>query len=103
MDAAYLALAKKLLNEGTYPALATHDEKMIEPLLSYIQDKKIGVERFEWEMLHGVRRDLQHDLVERGFHVRVYVPYGAQWYRYFMRRLAERPANVWFLAKNLFR
>ena len=103
VDAAYLALAKKLLNEGTYPALATHDEKMIEPLLSYIQDKKIGVERFEWEMLHGVRRDLQHDLVERGFHVRVYVPYGAQWYRYFMRRLAERPANVWFLAKNLFR
>ena len=103
VDAAYLTLAKKLLEEGTYPALATHDEHMIEPLLSYIQDRKIVADRFEWEMLHGVRRDLQRDLVKRGFHVRVYVPYGAQWYRYFMRRLAERPANVWFLAKNLLR
>ncbi|MEO5926066.1 MAG: proline dehydrogenase family protein [Bryobacteraceae bacterium] len=103
VDAAYLTLAKKLLDEGTYPALATHDEKMIEPLLAYIQERKVRADRFEWEMLHGVRRDLQHDLVKRGFHVRVYVPYGAQWYRYFMRRLAERPANVWFLAKNLLR
>ncbi len=103
VDTAYLQLAKKLLEEGTYPALATHDEKMIEPLLAYIQERKIISERFEWEMLHGVRRDLQRDLVKRGFHVRVYVPYGAQWYRYFMRRLAERPANVWFVAKNLLR
>lgn len=99
VDAAYLALAGKLLAEGTYPALATHDERMIEAIL------KLGPapEKFEWEMLHGVRRDLQRDLVQRGYHVRVYVPYGAQWYRYFMRRLAERPANVWFLAKNLLR
>jgi proline dehydrogenase len=103
VDTAYLALAKKLLDEGTYPALGTHDEKMIDPLLAYIAERKIPTERFEWQMLHGVRRDLQQDLAKRGFRVRVYVPYGAQWYRYFMRRLAERPANVWFLAKNLFR
>jgi proline dehydrogenase len=103
VDAAYLALGKKLLDEGTYPALATHDPKMIEALESYVRVRGIASDRFEWEMLHGVRRDLQRDLVSRGYRVRVYVPYGAQWYRYFMRRLAERPANVWFLVKNLFR
>jgi proline dehydrogenase len=99
VDGAYLTLAKKLLDEGTYPALATHDERMIEAIL----ELRPAPDRFEWEMLHGVRRDLQRDLAKRGFHVRVYVPYGAQWYRYFMRRLAERPANVWFLIKNLLR
>jgi proline dehydrogenase len=99
VDAAYLSLAKTLLSEGTYPAIATHDEKMIAAVLAL----NPSPDKFEWEMLHGVRRDLQHALVERGFRVRVYGPYGAQWYRYFMRRLAERPANVWFLAKNLLR
>ncbi len=103
VDSAYLSLAKKLLDEGTYPALGTHDERMIDALLVYIRERGITADRFEWEMLHGVRRDLQRDLVKRGFHMRVYVPYGAQWYRYFMRRLAERPANVWFLIKNLLR
>jgi proline dehydrogenase len=103
VDAAYLALAKKLLDEGRYPALGTHDEKMIEGILAYVREQHISTDRFEFEMLHGVRRDLQRDLAKRGFRVRVYVPYGAQWYRYFMRRLAERPANVWFLVKNLFR
>jgi len=103
VDAAYIVLAKKLLDAGTYPAIATHDEAMIEPLLAYIRERKIPLERFEFEMLHGVRRDLQRKLAENGYRVRVYVPYGAQWYRYFMRRLAERPANVWFLIKNLFR
>lgn len=103
VDAAYLSLAKLLLEHGTYPALATHDEHMIETLLAFLRARSIEPERFEWEMLHGVRRDLQHGLAQRGFRVRVYVPYGAQWYRYFMRRLAERPANVWFLAKNLLR
>jgi proline dehydrogenase len=103
VDRAYLVLAKKLLDEGTYPALATHDEAMIEPLLAYIRERHIPPERFEFEMLHGVRRDLQRALAEKGYRVRVYVPYGTQWYRYFMRRLAERPANVWFLIKNLFR
>jgi proline dehydrogenase len=103
VDTAYLVLGKKLLDEGIYPALGTHDEKMIEGLLSHVREKNIPPDRFELEMLHGVRRDLHHDLVKRGFRVRIYVPYGAQWYRYFMRRLAERPANMWFLAKNLFR
>lgn len=103
VDAAYVSLAKKLLDEGTYPALGTHDEKMIDAILAYVRERKIPPDRFEFEMLHGVRRDLQRDLVKRGFRVRIYVPYGAQWYRYFMRRLAERPANVWFLIRNLFR
>jgi len=103
VDAAFIVLAKKLLDEGTYPALATHDEAMIDPLLAYIRERKIAPERFEFEMLHGVRRDLQRKLAENKYRVRVYVPYGAQWYRYFVRRLAERPANVWFLIKNLFR
>jgi len=103
VDAAYVVLGKKLLDAGTYPALATHDEAMIDPLLAYIRERQIPPQHFEFEMLHGVRRDLQRGLAEKGFRVRVYVPYGAQWYRYFMRRLAERPANVWFLIKNLFR
>lgn len=103
VDAAYIRLAIKLLDEGTYPALATHDEKMIDAILAHVREHNIPADRFEFEMLHGVRRDLQRDLAQRGFRVRVYVPYGAQWYRYFMRRLAERPANVWFVAKNLFR
>lgn len=103
VDAAYVRLAKTLLDEGTYPALGTHDERMIDAILAHVREHSISSDRFEFEMLHGVRRDLQRDLVKRGFRVRVYLPYGAQWYRYFMRRLAERPANVWFLAKNLFR
>jgi proline dehydrogenase len=103
VDAAYVRLAKTLLDEGTYPALATHDEKMIEAILNHVKQRAIPAEKFEFEMLHGVRRDLQRDLVRRGFRVRTYVPYGAEWYRYFMRRLAERPANVWFLLRNLLR
>jgi proline dehydrogenase len=103
VDAAYVRLSKTLLDEGTYPALATHDDGMIEAILGHVREKAIAPDRFEFEMLHGVRRDLQHDLVKRGYRVRVYVPYGADWYRYFMRRLAERPANVWFLLKNLLR
>lgn len=103
VDAAYLKLGKLLLDEGTYPALATHDPNMIEGLLAHVRVRGIRADQFEFEMLHGVRRDLQREIRNRGYRIRVYVPYGAQWYRYFMRRLAERPANVWFLAKNLFR
>ncbi len=103
VDAAYLKLGKLLLDEGTYPALGTHDPAMIEGLLAHVRVRGVAADRFEFEMLHGVRRDLQRDLRNRGYRIRVYVPYGAQWYRYFMRRLAERPANVWFLVKNLFR
>jgi proline dehydrogenase len=103
VDAAYVTLARNLLDEGTIPALATHDEKMIAAILDHVATNKIAIERFEFEMLHGVRRDLQRKLAQQGFRVRVYVPYGTAWYRYFMRRLAERPANVWFLVKNLLR
>jgi proline dehydrogenase len=103
VDHAYAKLATTLLEQGTYPALATHDPKMIEHILRYVRDHNIPSDAFEFEMLHGVRRDLQRDLVKQGYRVRVYVPYGTQWYRYFMRRLAERPANVWFILKNLFR
>ena len=76
---------------------------MIAAILEHVKSRKIAPEQFEFEMLHGVRRDLQRRLAQEGYRVRVYVPYGAAWYRYFMRRLAERPANVWFLVKNLFR
>lgn len=103
VDQAYDSLVKKLLDEGTYPALATHDERMIGSALAHVRARKIPADRFEFEMLHGIRRDLQRKLVADGYRMRVYVPYGAQWYRYFMRRLAERPANVWFVLRNLFR
>jgi len=103
VDAAYERLYRILLDQGTYPALATHDEKMIEGILRYASEHGVAADKFEFEMLHGIRRDLQKSLVERGYRMRVYVPYGAAWYRYFMRRLAERPANVCFIARNLFR
>ena len=103
VDAAYERLYRTLLEQGAYPALATHDEKMIDGILRHARERGVTPEQFEFEMLHGIRRDLQKSLVERGYRVRVYVPYGAAWYRYFMRRLAERPANVWFVARNLLR
>lgn len=103
VDSSYLTLAKALLDEGAYPALATHDERIITELLRHIAAKQIAPERFEFQMLYGVRRDLQDWLAEQGFRVRLYVPYGAAWYPYLMRRLAERPANVLFLVKNLLR
>jgi proline dehydrogenase len=101
VDAAYQHLSRNLLDHGAYPALATHDEKMIDAILNHAAAHGIEADKFEFEMLHGIRRDLQRSLVARGYRVRVYVPYGAAWYRYFMRRLAERPANVWFVLKNL--
>jgi proline dehydrogenase len=103
VDRAYVQLARTLLDHGTYPALATHDDAMIDAIVAHVKQRGIASDQFEFEMLHGVRRDLQRSLVERGYRVRVYVPYGEQWYRYFMRRLAERPANVWFILRNLFR
>ncbi len=103
VDDAYESLTNKLLDDGTYPALATHDERMISTALAHVRDRRIPADKFEFEMLHGIRRDLQKKLTAQGHRMRVYVPYGAQWYRYFMRRLAERPANVWFVLRNLFR
>jgi len=103
VDAAYVRLTKTLLCSSIYHGLATHDEKMIEATKAFAKRRNIAPDRFEFQMLYGVRRDLQRRLVAEGFNVRVYIPFGREWYPYFMRRLAERPANVLFLAKNLLR
>jgi proline dehydrogenase len=103
VDANYVKLMKLLLDQGTYPAIASHDEKIIRAALRHIREQNIAHERFEFQMLYGIRRDLQRELVGQDFHLRLYVPYGDAWYPYFMRRLAERPANLFFLARNLLR
>jgi proline dehydrogenase len=92
-----------LLSSGTYHGIATHDERMIAATVEYAERQRIGKDAFEFQMLYGVRRDLQERLAREGYNMRVYVPYGKHWYPYFMRRLAERPANVWFVVKNLFK
>ncbi len=103
VDANYVKLMKQLLDHGAYPAVASHDDKIVRETFRYIKEQKIAPERFEFQMLYGIRRDLQRQVVEKGYRLRLYVPYGDAWYPYFMRRLAERPANVLFLAKNLLR
>jgi proline dehydrogenase len=103
VDANYIRLARLLLDHGTSPAIASHDENILRQLLDYIRKRGIGPDQFEFQMLYGIRRDLQRMLVGQGYRLRLYVPYGDAWYPYFMRRLAERPANVLFLARNLFR
>jgi proline dehydrogenase len=103
VDANYVELMKILLDKGNYPAIATHDEKMIEETKAYAALKKVARDAFEFQMLYGIRRDLQRKLIADGFRVRLYVPFGAAWYPYFMRRLAERPANLFFLLRNMFR
>jgi proline dehydrogenase len=103
VDESYAQLMERLLLEGTYPALATHDERLIARAKRIAKRHDIGPDRFEFQMLYGVRRDLQERLVREGYAVRVYVPFGGQWYPYFMRRLAERPANVLFIVRNLLR
>jgi proline dehydrogenase len=103
VDRNYLALAQSLLTTGEYPAIATHDEPMIESIERFVANNKIPRHRFEFQMLYGIRRDLQSRLVAEGYRLRLYVPFGEAWYPYFMRRLAERPANLLFLARNLLR
>lgn len=103
VDRNFMRLAKKLLAEGTYPAIATHDERMISETIACVKSDRIASDSFEFQMLYGIRRDLQKRLVAEGYRLRLYVPFGRAWYPYFMRRLAERPANVLFLARNLFR
>ena len=103
VDANYLKLMKLLLHQGTYPAIASHDENIVLEAFRYVKEHEIAADRFEFQMLYGIRRDLQRQIVQKGFRLRLYVPYGHAWYPYFMRRLAERPANVLFLAKNLLR
>lgn len=102
VDRNYLALMKTLLDKGTYPAIASHDETIIGEAFRYARERKIAPDQFEFQMLYGIRRDLQKRIVDLGYRLRLYVPYGTAWYPYFMRRLAERPANVMFLARNLF-
>ena len=101
VDAAFVELMRLLLDEGTYPAIATHDPDMIDATKAYARSKGYANHRFEFQMLYGIRRDLQTALVKDGYHVRVYVPFGKQWYPYFMRRLGERPANVAFVLKGI--
>ncbi|WP_321475003.1 proline dehydrogenase family protein [uncultured Paludibaculum sp.] len=103
VDAHYLQLAVQLLDEGAYPAMATHDPRMIDGILAHVARTGRKPHEFEFQMLYGVRRDLQTMLVQQGFRVRLYVPYGDSWYPYFMRRLAERPANAIFVARNMLR
>lgn len=103
VDEAFVTEAKKLLLKGNYPAIATHDEKIIDVLKDFVRENKIPNERFEFQMIYGVRRDLQDKLLAEGYNVRIYVPFGNSWYPYFTRRLAERPANVMFILKSLFK
>jgi proline dehydrogenase len=103
VDAAYARMAKALLLEGTYPAIATHDPKMIALTRTYAREHQVPADRFEFQMLYGVRRDLQTALVRDGYRVRVYIPFGREWFPYFMRRLGERPANVMFVIRSLLR
>jgi proline dehydrogenase len=91
------------LNRPVFCGIATHDEAIIESMVRFVRERAISKSSFEFQMLYGIRRDLQRRLVKDGFGVRVYIPFGTEWYPYFMRRLAERPANVLFLAKNFFK
>ena len=103
VDANYLKLMKTLLKSGTFHGIATHDEAIIRQTIEFARRESIAPSAFEFQMLYGIRRDLQERLVKDGWGMRVYIPFGTEWYPYFMRRLAERPANVFFIARNLFR
>ena len=103
VDASYVKLMKTLMKSGVFHGLATHDEAIIKAAKAFATRENIQRDAFEFQMLHGIRRDLQQSLIKEGWGVRVYIPFGTEWYPYFMRRLAERPANVLFIAKNLLR
>lgn len=103
VDANYVKLMRLLFDQGVDPAIASHDERIVREALAYTSQRGIGPERFEFQMLYGIRRDLQREISAGGKRLRLYVPYGEAWYPYFMRRLAERPANVLFLARNLIK
>jgi len=103
VDDNYVQVMQLLLASGTYHGIATHDPKMIDATIQFAQREGIGKDAFEFQMLYGIRRDLQDQLARDGYGMRVYVPYGKHWYPYFMRRLAERPANIWFVLKNFLK
>src|SRR5712691_6517567 len=103
VDNNYIRVMQLLPSSGVYHGIATHDPKMIDATIDFAQREGIGKDAFEFQMLYGIRRDLQDQLARNGYRMRIYVPYGKHWYPYFMRRLAERPANIWFVMKNLFK
>jgi proline dehydrogenase len=103
VDTQYVRLMEQLLDRGRYPGIATHDETILRHATSTVTEQAIAADRFEFQMLYGVRRDLQEALVAEGWRVRVYIPFGTQWYPYLMRRLAERPANIVFILGNVVR
>jgi proline dehydrogenase len=103
VDASYIRCLHALMKYGNYPGIATHDEAIIKEAKRFAKENQIPTSRYEFQMLYGVRRDLQDQLVREGYRMRVYVPFGTQWYPYLMRRLAERPANLAFLTGNLFK
>jgi len=103
VDAAFVRLMQRLLDSGEYPAIATHDPKMIDATLAYAEARGLPPSHYEFQMLYGVRRDLQRALAADGYRVRVYVPFGQEWFPYFMRRLGERPANVAFVVRAMLR
>jgi proline dehydrogenase len=103
VDSNFVRLMQTLLPSGVYHGIATHDEKMIDATCRFAKEHRIRADQFEFQMLYGVRRDLQRSLAAAGYRVRVYIPFGSEWYPYFMRRLAERPANLLFIARNFFR
>jgi proline dehydrogenase len=103
VDANFVKLTRILLKSGTYHGIATHDPKMIDAVIAFAKGEKIAPDKFEFQMLYGIRRDLQQKLVRDGWRMRVYIPFGTEWYPYLMRRLAERPANAIFILKNLLR
>jgi proline dehydrogenase len=101
VDAAYLRQMRLLLDHGTYPAFATHDVALLNEIKAYAAERGIARDRYEFQMLYGIRRDLQTSFVADGYRMRVYVPFGREWFPYFMRRLGERPANVWFVLRAI--
>jgi proline dehydrogenase len=103
VDANFVSCMERLIEHGNYPGIATHDEAIISHAKRFIKEQRIGTERFEFQMLYGVRRDLQHTLKREGYNMRVYVPFGTHWYPYLMRRLAERPANIAFILSNVLK
>ena len=103
VDARFRAEMQQLLVDGIYPAIATHDDRLVEATKRFARERNIAADWFEFQMLYGIRRDLQERLLREGYRVRIYVPYGTEWYPYLMRRLAERPANLLFIVRSLIR
>jgi proline dehydrogenase len=103
VDAAFIEIMQLLLTEGTYPAIATHDANIIAATRAFAVERGIATDRYEHQFLHGIRRDLQSELATHGCRVRVYIPFGGEWFPYFMRRLGERPANIGFVVRSLLR